>query len=92
MAQEGIDGWVCPAAPGPAPAGLHATGDPNLNLPWTHTGMPALTVPAGRADNGLPLGLQLVARYDEDEALLAWSLAAETCLRAWSEAGTGTAT
>ncbi len=77
MAREGIDGWLCPAAPGPAPAGLGATGDPNLNLPWTHMGMPALTVPAGVAANGLPLGLQLVGRYGEDEQLLAWALAVE---------------
>ncbi len=72
MDQAGIDLWISPAAPGPAPVGLHATGNPNLNLPWTHTGMPALTVPAGVASNGLPLGLQLVARFGADEALLSW--------------------
>jgi Asp-tRNA(Asn)/Glu-tRNA(Gln) amidotransferase A subunit family amidase len=73
MDAAGIDLWVCPPAPGPAPAGIHATGDPNLNLPWTHTGQPALTLPAGQADNGLPLGLQLVARSNADEELLAWA-------------------
>lgn len=73
MDDAGIDLWVCPPAPGPAPAGIHATGDPNLNLPWTHTGQPALTLPAGQADNGLPLGLQLVARFGADEELLAWA-------------------
>ena len=44
-----------------------------MNLPWTHAGMPAVTLPAGRAANGLPLGLQLVARFGEDEALLSWA-------------------
>lgn len=73
MDDTAIDLWITPAAPGPAPVGLQATGNPNLNLPWTHTGMPALTVPAGVADNGLPLGLQLVARYGADEALLSWA-------------------
>jgi Asp-tRNA(Asn)/Glu-tRNA(Gln) amidotransferase A subunit family amidase len=73
MARAGIDLWVCPAAPGPAPAGIHATGDPIMNLPWTHAGMPAVTLPAGRAANGLPLGLQLVAAYGQDERLLAWA-------------------
>jgi len=72
MEQAGIDLWICPAAAGPAPEGINATGDPNLNLPWTHAGLPALTVPAGGID-GLPLGLQLVAQTDEDEALLAWA-------------------
>lgn len=71
MEQAGIDLWVCPAAPGPAPEGLQATGDPNMNLPWTHAGLPALTLPAGAVD-GLPVGLQLVAETDEDELLLAW--------------------
>jgi Asp-tRNA(Asn)/Glu-tRNA(Gln) amidotransferase A subunit family amidase len=73
MAQAGIDLWICPAAIGPAPEGLQATGDPNMNLPWTHAGMPALTLPAGVAANGLPVGLQLVAEAEEDEMLLAWA-------------------
>jgi hypothetical protein len=72
MAHAGIDLWVTPSAPGPAPEGIHATGDPNMNLPWTHAGMPAITLPAGQARNGLPLGLQFVARFGEDEQLLAW--------------------
>lgn len=51
-----------PATLGPAPAGIQATGDPNMNLPWTNAGMPAVTLPAGHAANGLPLGLQLVGQ------------------------------
>jgi Asp-tRNA(Asn)/Glu-tRNA(Gln) amidotransferase A subunit family amidase len=73
MDQAGIDLWICPSAPGPAPAGLHATGDPNLNLPWTNAGMPAVTLPAGHAAGGLPLGVQLVGPTEEDEMLLAWA-------------------
>ena len=73
MDTHGIDLWVCPPAPGPAPEGIARTGNPAMNLPWTHTGMPALTVPAGKASNGLPLGLQMVARADGDELLLAWA-------------------
>lgn len=73
MAAEQIDVWICPAATGPAPAGLHSTGDPNMNLPWTHAGMPVITIPAGRAQNGLPLGMQLVAPFEADEQLLAWA-------------------
>jgi Asp-tRNA(Asn)/Glu-tRNA(Gln) amidotransferase A subunit family amidase len=73
MDAAGIDLWACPAARGPAPEGLHATGDPNMNLPWTHAGLPALTLPAGLAVNGLPLGLQLVAHCDADEQSLGWA-------------------
>ena len=72
MAKEGINLWVCPSAPGPAPAGIHATGDPVMNLPWTHAGMPVVTMPVGRAENGLPLGLQCVAPFGADEYLIAW--------------------
>ena len=68
-----IDLWVCPSACGPAPPGIHATGDPNMNLPWTHAGMPAITLPAGCADNGMPLGLQFIAAFGADELLLTWS-------------------
>jgi Asp-tRNA(Asn)/Glu-tRNA(Gln) amidotransferase A subunit family amidase len=73
MQQAGIDLWVCPAANGPAPLGLDSTGDPAMALPWTHAGMPAITLPAGRAANALPLGMQLVAPFGADERLLAWA-------------------
>ncbi|MFB6108106.1 MAG: amidase [Haloplanus sp.] len=71
LAEAGVDLLVCPAAPGPAPEGIGDTGDPVMNLPWTHGGLPALTVPSGRVGD-LPLGLQCVAPYGADESLLAW--------------------
>ncbi len=77
MDEHGFDLWVSPPAPGPAPAGLDSTGDPSMNLPWTHAGLPTLALPAGVAANGLPLGLQLSARFGCDEELLAWSRALE---------------
>jgi Asp-tRNA(Asn)/Glu-tRNA(Gln) amidotransferase A subunit family amidase len=73
MEQAGIDLWMMPAALGPAPEGIGATGDPAMNLPWTTVGFPSLTLPAAKAVNGLPLGVQLVANYEEDELLLAWA-------------------
>jgi len=77
MDRHGLDLWVTPAAPGPAPRGLRSTGSPVMNLPWTHAGLPALSLPAGglSADNdagGLPLGLQVIGRWHADESLLAW--------------------
>ena len=72
MQEEGIDLWICPAATGPAPAGLDTTGDPVMNLPWTHAGVPVLSLPAGQSSSGLPLGLQCAAAFGRDESLLAW--------------------
>lgn len=80
MDSKGIDLWVTPAALGPAPEGLDSTGSPAMSLPWTHAGMPALSLPAGAASNGLPLGLQFVARYMDDERLAAWSAPLERAL------------
>jgi Asp-tRNA(Asn)/Glu-tRNA(Gln) amidotransferase A subunit family amidase len=75
MAASGIDLWLSPAAPGPPPEGLEGTGDPVMNLPWTHAGMPALSLPAGSDAAGLPVGVQLVARCGADERLLVWGAA-----------------
>lgn len=80
MAQAEIDLWICPAATGSAPAGRDSTGDPAMNLPWTHAGLPAITLPAGPAEDGLPLGLQCVAPFMADERLLTWAVALEHVL------------
>ncbi|MDA0336579.1 MAG: amidase [bacterium] len=72
MKAEGIDVWICPSARGAAPRGLVSTGDPVMNLPWTHAGLPALSLPAGYAGQ-LPLGLQCVAGFGDDEKLLGYA-------------------
>ena len=63
------DAVVTPAAPGTAPKGT-ATGDPVFNALWTLCGMPALTLPLMKGENGLPLGVQLVGRRNFDARLL----------------------
>lgn len=73
MADHNIDLWISPAAVGPAPVGLDGTGDPVMNLPWTFAGLPALNLPAGFGENGLPLGLQLSGGWYADEQMLAWA-------------------
>jgi amidase len=44
------------------------------------TGQPALTLPLGQATNGLPIGVQLVARHSEEALLLALGAQLETAL------------
>ena len=63
--------WASPASASAAPHGIEATGSPIMNLPWTYAGVPALTVPCGLSEDGLPLGLQLCGCYENDEALVA---------------------
>ncbi|MEV7213391.1 amidase [Kitasatospora cineracea] len=75
-----IDIWICPAATGPAPHGLASTGSSVMCLPWSYAGWPSLSVPAGQAENGLPLGLQCVSRPGSDERLLDWAQAIETLM------------
>lgn len=72
LAAADLDVLVSPSAPGPAPAGIDSTGDPIMNLPWTHSGLPTISLPAGNID-WLPVGLQCAARYGWDEWLLQWA-------------------
>jgi Asp-tRNA(Asn)/Glu-tRNA(Gln) amidotransferase A subunit family amidase len=64
------DAIVTPAAPGAAPEGLERTGDPAFCTLWTLCGMPAITLPLLSAGNGLPIGVQLVAKRGDDARLL----------------------
>jgi Asp-tRNA(Asn)/Glu-tRNA(Gln) amidotransferase A subunit family amidase len=72
--------WLSPAATGPAPKGLESTGNPIMNLPWTHAGVPTISLPSGVADGGLPLGLQLTGTANADEMLFEWASAIEAAL------------
>jgi Asp-tRNA(Asn)/Glu-tRNA(Gln) amidotransferase A subunit family amidase len=73
MSQHGIDLWLSPAALGPAPKEISSTGSPIMNLPWTHSGMPTITVPTAYAENDLPRGLQITGAFMKDERLLEWA-------------------
>jgi Asp-tRNA(Asn)/Glu-tRNA(Gln) amidotransferase A subunit family amidase len=80
MEAHGLDLWMAPSAPGPAPRGLESTGNPAMNLPWTHAGLPTLSLPSGFGAEGLPLGTQFIGRFGEDERLLAWGAGLERAL------------
>ena len=65
-----LDALILPAAVGPAPSGLGATGDPLMSVPTMLAGMPVLTIPWA-FDESLPLGIQLVGKPGKDWELLA---------------------
>ena len=67
---ERCDAIVTPASAGTAPRGLESTGDPAFCTLWTLCGMPALSLPLMRGENGLPLGVQLVGPRGGDARLL----------------------
>ncbi len=79
MDRAGIDAWLAPSAVGPAPQGFNGTGEPAMNLPWTHAGMPVINLPFGDQE-GLPLGLSLAGRFGHDETLLAHAAMLESAL------------
>ncbi|MBI2961687.1 MAG: amidase, partial [Betaproteobacteria bacterium] len=56
------DVLLAPSAPGEAPKGLASTGSPVLTQIWTFLWVPAVTVPAHKGPNGLPVGLQVCGR------------------------------
>lgn len=65
------DALLVPAAPGEAPAGLAATGDPVFSRVWTLLGMPCASVPGLFGLTGMPVGMQLVGRPFQERRLLA---------------------
>jgi Asp-tRNA(Asn)/Glu-tRNA(Gln) amidotransferase A subunit family amidase len=67
---DAYDAILTPAAPGVAPKGLDATGDPAFCTLWTLTGLPALSLPLFAGEDGLPLGAQLIGPAGRDGRLL----------------------
>jgi Asp-tRNA(Asn)/Glu-tRNA(Gln) amidotransferase A subunit family amidase len=84
LLREILDGpsvIVGPAATGPAPRGLAATGSPVLSRPWQLLGAPVVVVPGARTTSGLPLGLQVVGSAGDEAHLFDVGEALEAALR-----------
>ena len=66
-----FDVLLAPSATGEAPVGVGATGDPLFCRGWTLLGLPCVHLPFTTGHLGLPIGLQLVGRLNDDHRLLA---------------------
>ncbi|SFG72314.1 amidase [Methylobacterium gossipiicola] len=73
-----FDALLTVSAPGRAPAGLTSTGDARFNRLWTLMGVPCVNVPV--PGDGLPLGVQVVARFGDDGRALAVARLIEAAL------------
>jgi Asp-tRNA(Asn)/Glu-tRNA(Gln) amidotransferase A subunit family amidase len=81
MDENNIDVWLSPSSTGVAPKSLKSTGNPIMNLPWTHSGLPTINLMAGLNDSGLPIGLQLTGRWYKDESLSNWAIEIDSALK-----------
>ena len=77
---------LTPSAPGAAPKGLGSTGEPTFNRLWTLLGTPCVNVPGMSDADGLPLGVQIVARFGRDRFALSTAALLERAI-ARSEGG-----
>jgi aspartyl-tRNA(Asn)/glutamyl-tRNA(Gln) amidotransferase subunit A len=73
FAELKADVFLWPATPASAPEGLSWTGDPKYISPWTALAGPIVSVPAGFATSGLPIGCILSARPGTDVAMCTWA-------------------
>jgi Asp-tRNA(Asn)/Glu-tRNA(Gln) amidotransferase A subunit family amidase len=78
---EDVDVLLTLSAPGAAPRGLGSTGDARYNRLWTLMGVPCVNIPTLIADGGLPVGVQVIARYGADAEALAAARFVEQALK-----------
>ena len=85
---DGVDALIGPAVPFVAPATTPVLDSPEgeveglFSLSANLTGQPAIVLPAGRDQAGLPIGIQLVGRRGADAELLAAASTVEQILAA----------
>jgi Asp-tRNA(Asn)/Glu-tRNA(Gln) amidotransferase A subunit family amidase len=77
---DDVDVLLTFSAPGAAPNGLASTGDARFNRLWTLMGVPCVNIPAHVAEAGLPVGVQVIARFGDDAGALAAARFVEAAL------------
>ncbi|MBO0335153.1 amidase [Sneathiella sp. CAU 1612] len=63
------DAVLTASAPGEASEFVEGTGDPVFSTIWTLCGLPSVSLPLLVGETGLPIGVQLVARTEQDDRL-----------------------
>ncbi len=76
-----VDVLLTFSAPGAAPHGLGSTGQARFNRLWTLMGTPCVNVPGLTDPAGLPVGVQVIARFGRDADALAAARFLEAALR-----------
>lgn len=64
------DAILTPSATDIPPLLGNGTGDPICCIVWTLCGLPCISLPLINGEHNLPMGLQLVGSYDQDDRLL----------------------
>ena len=66
--RKAVESWlaedqvlIMPATTSPPP-GMETTGSPKFNSPWSFLGLPSLSVPKGKSEEGYPICVQFVGR------------------------------
>ena len=77
---DGLDALLLPVAPSAAPRGLASTGSGTFCAPASFSGLPAIALPSGLSEDGLPLAIQLIAAPFAEARLLAAASWAERAL------------
>lgn len=66
-----VDALLYPPATGEAPEGLLDSGSAQFGALWSLMGVPCVSVPMATGPAGLPMGVQVISEYGEDERALA---------------------
>lgn len=79
---EDFDAVLTYASPGAAPASLTTTGNSRFNRLWTLVGAPCVAVPGFFNAAGMPVGVQVVSRFGNDDKALQVAAFVEKALAA----------
>ena len=88
---QGYDAIICPTAAMPAPPHGETFADSSRNAfytgPYNLTGWPGTVVRGGTSPEGLPIGVQVIARPWREDVSLALAGLLESALGGWQQPG-----